>query len=100
MLRLPNIHGIVPQIDETNITRYVAVIGQDFRLSLDIDIILTPILNLKGNATLFHYIHDVSTDAASAVSIITILAEEPMKYLQDCHTTNTKECASKVDNVI
>ena len=63
-------------IDETDIQRSLAAVGQEFRFPLDVDLSLSPILNNDTNSFVYNYIRDVSTYATFSLSILHILIEE------------------------
>ena len=69
-------HGIVPQIDGTDILRTVAYVGQELRLPLDFKIIQTPTTLNQVNSGMYDYLRHISNDSTFATSTLQILIEE------------------------
>ena len=63
-------------VDETDIPRYVAAVGREFRFPLDIELLDQPSLNNKENSALFHYLRNVSCNSQFSISILQTLIEE------------------------
>ena len=63
-------------IDYTDVVRIFAAVGREFRLPLDIELLLTPTLNPDNNHALFKYLRDVSMNSQLAISVLQTLLEE------------------------
>ena len=59
-------------IDNTDITRSMAVVGCDFRFPLAVSLSPAPILNTESNISLFDIISDMSTDSTFSLSILQV----------------------------
>ena len=64
------------RIDDTDIPRYLADVGRDFRLSLDIELLDQHSLNNKEHSALFHYLRNFSGNSQFSTSILQTLIEE------------------------
>ena len=64
------------RIDDTDIPRYLADVGREFRFPLDIELLNQPSLNNKEHSALFHYLRNFSGNSQFSTSILQTLIEE------------------------
>ena len=63
-------------IDNTDIPRYVAAVGNHFKFPMDVQLNKTPELNDTDHSALYNYLRDVSFDSTFAMSVLQVLIEE------------------------
>ena len=63
-------------IDNTDVARSMAALGQELRLPLDVELSPTPTLNDCQNTNLHEYLRNMSSSRPFATAIMQILAEE------------------------
>ena len=60
-------------IDNTDIIRSVAAVGQEFKFPMDMELQPTPTLNDSSNSALFQYLRHVSCNSTFAQSVLQVL---------------------------
>jgi len=63
-------------IDNTEVVRSLAAVGQEFCFQLDVELSVIPPINDASNSALTNYFRDVSIESKFAVSVVQVLIEE------------------------
>ena len=78
----------------------MAAIGRNVRLSLDVSLSPTPILNTETNSSIFNYLRDVLTNSTFSLNLLQILIEERRTAHKDRQNKGKIQCSLKIGDVL